>query len=93
MRAIRTWLWALYAWAVTLPVLAEDAEESRSAAFRAVEGAQTEDVPGGTLMIVAYMTALVLLVGYIARLGMMQRRTSTEVERLAALLAEREARD
>lgn len=65
----------------------EDAEESRAAAFRAVEGAQTEDVPGGSLMVGAYAVALALLVGYVGRLGSLQRSNDRELQRLSAAIA------
>ncbi len=63
---------------------AEDPAESRSAAFQAVEGAQGEQVPGGPLMVSAYGVVMALLVGYVARLGLMQRKTAAEVVRLSA---------
>jgi len=65
---------------------AEDPAESRSAAFQAVEGAQGEQVPGGPLMVSAYGVVMALVVGYVARLGLMQRKTALEVERLSAAI-------
>jgi hypothetical protein len=61
----------------------EDAAESRSAAFQAVEGATKEDVPGFPLLVAAYGTILVVLVAYVARLGLLQRKTGGELDRLA----------
>jgi hypothetical protein len=60
----------------------EDAAESRATTFQAVEGPQKENVPGGPLLVGAYAFVLVMLVGYVARLGLMQRKTAAEVERL-----------
>lgn len=65
---------------------AEDPAESRSAAFQAVEGAQGEQVPGGPLMVSAYGVVMALVVGYVARLGLMQRKTAADVERLSAAI-------
>lgn len=94
-----TWLrgsaaaFALYLAAVSTPVLAqEDAADSRATSFQAVEGAQKEDVPGGPLLVGAYAVTLLLLVGYVARLGMMHQKTASELERLGrALEARRKA--
>jgi CcmD family protein len=70
----------------------EDAAESRATSFQAVEGAQKESVPGGSLMVAAYAVTLVLLVGYVARLGMMHQKTASELDRLGrALDARRKA--
>ncbi|MEY4509971.1 MAG: hypothetical protein RLZZ450_2093 [Pseudomonadota bacterium] len=70
----------------------EDAAESRSAAFQAVDGASKEQVPGGPLFIGAYAVILVLLVAYVARLGSLQAKNQLELERLSrALEAARKA--
>lgn len=61
---------------------AKDAAESRATAFQAVEGPQQEEVPGGGLLIGAYAFVLVLLVGYVGRLASLQRKTTSEIERL-----------
>ena len=61
----------------------EDAAESRSAAFKAVEGGQGEQVPGGPLLVYAYAAILLLLVAYVARLGRLYARNRSELERLA----------
>lgn len=82
------------AWALGFALLAassiaaaqEDAAESRSAAFQAVEGASKEDVPGFPLLVAAYGTILVVLCAYVARLGLLQRNNGEELERLARAL-------
>jgi hypothetical protein len=84
---------ALYLAVLAAPAFAqEDAASSRATSFQAVEGAQGEAVPGGALMVGAYAVALVLLVGYVARLGMMHQKTASELDRLSrALEARRKA--
>jgi hypothetical protein len=67
-------------------VKAEDAAESRAAAFQAVEGSRGEQVPGGPLMVSAYGVVMVLLLGYVARLALLQRKTAAEVERLSSAI-------
>lgn len=64
----------------------KDAASDRSAAFRAVQGPDSEQVPGGTLLISAYAVVMVLLVGYVGRLGLLQRKTNAEVARLTATI-------
>lgn len=68
----------------------EDAGESRAETFQAAEGAQTENIPGGMLMVVAYGVTLVLVLGYVVSIGMRQARTARELERLRADLSKRE---
>jgi hypothetical protein len=76
--------------ACAAPALAqEDAAESRATSFQAVEGPQKENVPGGPLLLGAYAFVLVLLLGYVARLGLLQRKTSAEVERLAQAIEQK----
>ncbi len=77
--------------ALTTPVWAssahaEDPAESRSATFQAVEGSRGEQVPGGPLLVSAYGVVMVLLLGYVARLGLLQRKTAAEVERLSGAI-------
>jgi hypothetical protein len=60
----------------------KDAAESRATSFQAVEGSQKDEVPGGSLMVAAYAFVLLVLVGYVGRLGALQNRTAREVERL-----------
>ena len=88
--------WALFAGAA--PAFAQDDDAgtassadpgtSRSAQFRAVHGAPREHVAGGPLLIAAYAVAWLLVLGYVARLGMMQARTRRDVERLERALAD-----
>lgn len=68
----------------------EDASpaDSRATAFRAVEGPQTEHVPGGALMIGAYAVVWVLLLLFVVRLGLLQSRTAREIDRLRDRLGE-----
>jgi hypothetical protein len=94
MTMLRALALALFLAATAAPALAqqEDAADSRATSFQAVEGAQAESVPGGALMVGAYAVALVLLVAYVARLGMMHQKTASELERLSrALDARRKA--
>jgi hypothetical protein len=58
--------------------------EDRAAAFRAVEGAEVESVDGGALMVAAYGTILVLLLGYVLYLARLQAGTSAELARISA---------
>lgn len=88
MRRTRVWTLGLYL-AVLLTAASErasaqeDAAESRSATFQAVEGSTKEDVPGFPLLVAAYGTILVALCGYVARLGLLQRKNGEELERLS----------
>lgn len=61
---------------------ADDPAANRSTEFRAVDGPTQEDISGGGLMLGAYGTILVLLIGYVVRLAQLQAGTSREVERL-----------
>jgi hypothetical protein len=74
--------------AFAMPAFAQqDAAAGRSTAFQAVQGARAEDnVPGGKLLISAYGVVLVLLVGYVLRLGLLQRKTSADVARLTGVI-------
>jgi hypothetical protein len=58
--------------------------EGRSTEFRAVEGSEAEDVDGGALMVAAYGTILVLLLGYVLYLARLQAGTTAELARLKA---------
>jgi hypothetical protein len=86
--AVALWLLLLAGQAHTASAQAaqEDAAESRSAAFQAVDGASKEQVPGGPLFIGAYAVILVLLVAYVARLGSLQAKNQLELERLSRAL-------
>lgn len=59
-----------------------DPSEERATSFRAVEGPVTEDVPGGTLLVVAYAIVWVLVLLYVLRLGAIQSGLGREVDRL-----------
>mgnify|MGYP006283643547 CR=1 FL=1 len=65
----------------------ESAAEERAMAFEAAEGARTENVPGGTLLIVAYGVVWLLVLGYVVSLGYRQARTRDEIQRLRQDLA------
>jgi hypothetical protein len=71
---------------VSLASAQEDAAESRSASFQAVEGPNKEDVPGGPLLVYAYAFILVAMVAYVARLGSLQGKNRQELERLTAAI-------
>jgi hypothetical protein len=64
----------------------KDAAESRATSFQAVEGPQKEEVSGGTHLVSAYAFVLVLLIGYVGRLGALQSKTAAEVQRLTRAL-------
>lgn len=68
------------------PAPATDPSEDRAASFRAVDGAVSEDVPGGALLVGAYGAVLVLLLGYVLWLGSLQAGANREITRLAAAL-------
>ena len=70
----------------------KDAAESRATSFQAVEGSQKDEVPGGGLLVGAYAFVMVVLVGYVARLGLLQSKTTQELERLTRAI-ERGARE
>jgi hypothetical protein len=81
--------WALWLGIVASSSLAfaeEDAAESRSATFQAVQGAAQEDVAGFPLMVAAYGAILVVLCAYVARLGLLQRKNGEELDRLTRAL-------
>ena len=62
--------------------------EDRASAFRAVSGPQTEQVPGGKLLIAAYGIAWVLILLFLWRMQKMHVATKKETARLAELLKE-----
>ncbi|HEY6879386.1 MAG TPA: hypothetical protein VI299_15270 [Polyangiales bacterium] len=87
MRTYKAWALGLALLAVSsIAAAQEDAAESRSAAFQAVEGAAKEDIPGFPLLVAAYGTILVVLCAYVARLGLLQRKNGQELDRLARAL-------
>jgi hypothetical protein len=95
---MKTFLSALLLSALFLarPAFAEDeptgseetvtAAEERSAAFRAVKGAETESVPGGALLIGAYLALWALVLGYVLRLGRLTRGVEADVAGLREAL-------
>ena len=90
-------LWPVIA--VPVHVFAEDAAEEdpledRAETFEAAPaGAQTENIPGGMLMVVAYDIAWVLVLAYVVSLGFRQAKTQADLERLRQDLAARPADD
>lgn len=85
MRLLRSAACALaLGFSVASAAQAEDAADSRATSFQAVEGPTKEQVPGGPLLVAAYAVVLALLVAYVARLGALQKKTSSEVTRLTA---------
>ena len=68
------------------PAPATDPSEDRAASFRVVDGAVSEDVPGGALLVGAYGAVLVLLLGYVLWLGSLQAGSNKEIARLGAAL-------
>lgn len=60
----------------------DSAAESRATSFQAVEGSAREEIAGGGLLLGAYGTILVLLVGYVGWIAMLQQRTQRELARL-----------
>jgi hypothetical protein len=65
---------------------AVSAAEERSAAFRAVTGPDTESVPGGALLIGAYLALWALALGYLYRLGSIARGVEADVASLREAL-------
>lgn len=61
---------------------AEDAAESRATEFQAADGAQTENIPGGALMVAAYGVIFVLVLGYVISIGYRQAQIGADVARL-----------
>lgn len=86
MTRLRAWALALFLGStLSLAAVAsaqEDPAESRAATFEAVEGAQTEDVPGGALLIAAYGVIFLLLLGFVGSIAARQARTQRELAQL-----------
>ena len=59
---------------------------SRATEFRAVTGGQGEDVPGGGLLIAAYATVLVIVLGYVVYLGRLTASTNRDLDRLQSAI-------
>jgi len=70
-----------------------DSAGDRASAFRAVEGADAEQVPGGTLLLSAYGVMWLFVFAYVFRLQRMQTATHAEVARLARVLESAGAED
>jgi CcmD family protein len=86
--SVRTALAASFAWLLSAgAALAQDAAEDRSQAFRAVEGAVKEDVPGGPLLVAAYAIMWVFVLLYVVRLVRLQQRAERDVQRLEQVLS------
>jgi len=65
---------------------AGDPQEDRASAFRAVRGAEAEQVPGGALLIGAYGAIFVLLLVYVWRLGRLHAANAEQLDGLARTL-------
>ena len=65
----------------------EDPGESRAATFQAAEGAQAEEVPGGTLLIAAYGAAWILVFLFVGSIALRHSRVAADVDRLRKDLA------
>lgn len=59
-----------------------DPDDGTSMAFRPVDASEVEDVDGGALMVAAYGTIFILLLGYVLYLARIQAGTSAELARL-----------
>ena len=62
----------------------EDPAEERATQFVGVRGPDTENVPGGALLLAAYAIVWVLLFVFLLRMRGIQRQTADELERLSA---------
>ena len=65
----------------------DSAAESRASSFRAVEGADAEQVPGGNLMIGAYAVMWIFVFGYVLRLQKIHGQTQADLSRIERALA------
>ncbi len=64
----------------------EDPSASRADTFQAAEGPNTENIPGGGLMVGAYGTVFALVLGYVVSIGFRQAGTQRELDALRAEL-------
>jgi hypothetical protein len=64
-----------------------DPAQDRATEFVAVDGAVAEDVPGGPLLVGAYGLVLLVVLGYVLRLGFLQAATARDLDRLGKTLA------
>lgn len=62
----------------------DDAADSRATGFRAVRGAQQEDVPGGLMVVGAYGAIALLLLVFLLRQQSQLRELSTRITALRA---------
>jgi len=62
--------------------------EDRSASFQAVSGPVTEDVPGGTLLIAAYIAIWAATMFYLLRLARIERRLEGDLDALRESLSQ-----
>lgn len=91
MKRVAAWLVAgsLFAFgAAPVVALAQDGEvdaaEDRAMTMEAAEdGAQTENIPGGMLMVSAYAVVWLVVLGYVASLGFRHARLARDLDRLA----------
>ncbi|MGE0789125.1 MAG: hypothetical protein AB7S26_25860 [Sandaracinaceae bacterium] len=60
----------------------EDPGASRSTEFEAATGPNTENIPGGALMVGAYGAILALLIAYVVSIGFRQSQTGKEIASL-----------
>jgi len=89
-----TFVLGAHAFAFTTTALADEVEppratsvaESRATEFRAVSGGQGEDVPGGGLLIAAYASVLVIVLGYVVYLGRLTTGTNRDLDRLQSTI-------
>lgn len=86
MRRALPAIFALWIALLAAPALGQEEEDpaaSRAESFEAAEsGAQTENIPGGMLMVVAYGAVWVLVLGYVIAIGFRQAKTARELEQL-----------
>ena len=66
-----------------------DSPEDRATTFRAVSGAEQEQVPGGTLMVASYALIWLFLMLYLHRIGRLSAAVRADVERLSAAVESR----
>ena len=72
----------------------DDPEEAgRASAFRSVEGADAEEVPGGALLIGAYSVMWLFVFFYLFRMQRGQLAVQHEVERLGRVLEDKGSND
>lgn len=64
------------------PTTAGSTDPNGMTAFRPVQGAEREQVPGGLMMVAAYGVVWLLLFAYIVHIGRLQARTQRDLERI-----------